>query len=68
MIVENIKGLCQLNGTNINRIEMQCGFSHGSVRKWDDNPPSVWKVKAVADLFGVTVDDIIREQTTDRAE
>lgn len=68
MIVENIKSLCRLNGTNINRIEVECKFSHGAIRHWDDNPPSVWKVKAVADLFGVTVDDIIREQTTDRAE
>lgn len=60
MILENIRMLCSEKGVNINKVERACDLSHGSIRKWDDHSPSVDKAKAVADYFGITVDDLIK--------
>ena len=61
-MLENIKKLCELKGTTINRIEKECGLSHGAIRKWDEHPPSVWKVKQISDILGVTVDDLLKQE------
>lgn len=51
----------------INGLEAQLGFGRGSIYKWDSHMPSVAKVKDVADVLGVTVDDLIkaREETNE---
>lgn len=61
MILENIKRLCSEKGITINRIEVECGLSHGSIRHWENHPPSVYKAKAVCDFLGITVDDLLKE-------
>lgn len=62
MILKKIKKLCLEQGMTINRIEVICGFSHGSIQKWSKHPPSVYKVKQVCDLLGITVDELLREE------
>ena len=57
---QTVKSLCEKNRTNITELESTLGFPRGSIRKWDVNTPSVYKVKKVADHFGVTVDFIIK--------
>ena len=67
MIFEKIKQLCERNGISISQLEKALGWSR-SIYKWDTNKPSIDKVKAVADYFGVTVDSIvsdIKEKTVD---
>lgn len=65
MIVERIRKLCAEHGTNIMRLEQATGITNGNIRRWDENVPSVAKVKAVADYFGVTVDELLTEGGTD---
>lgn len=56
MDLKIIKTLCEKRGINIYELEEICGFSRSSMYSWGRSNPSVDKVKAVADYFGVTVD------------
>lgn len=58
-MLENIRELCAANGMNLLDLEKACGLGTRTIYRWDENSPSVDKVKKVADHFGVTVDRII---------
>lgn len=60
MIVDNIRKLADSRGLSINKLEYAVGLSSGTINKWDSNIPSVARVKAVADFFGVTVDELLK--------
>lgn len=68
MIVDRIRDLCKEHGTSIMRLEQATGIKNGNIRRWDDHVPSVTKVKAVADYFGVTVDTLLKEDEPDGAK
>lgn len=61
-IYKNIQNVCREKGMTINGLETQLGFGRGSIYKWDLHMPSVAKVKDVADVLGVTVDDLIADK------
>lgn len=72
MDLSMIKSLCTKRGINIYELEEQCGFGKGSMYGWARSNPSVDKVKAVADYFGVTVDYLMGDgeeiETTTRTK
>lgn len=61
MNVGRIRELCKERGTNFKQLEIALGFGNGAISRWGDSPPAVTKVKAVADFFGVTVDELLTE-------
>lgn len=58
-MVERIKELCKQNGTTVKALEEELRLGKSTVRRWDDNSPSVDKVVLVAKHFGVSVDYLI---------
>ncbi len=66
MLYERIKELCRINGTNISALEKACGFASGSLSKIDKHKPSNEKIKAIADYFGITQDELIGVQTDEQ--
>lgn len=56
----NIKALCKKNGISLLELERACGLAARTVYRWDESTPSVDKAKAVADYFGVTVDELLK--------
>ena len=54
-----IKKLCKENNISIVELEQKLNFSRGSICKWDVNVPSIIKVKAVADYFGMSIDELM---------
>lgn len=58
---EKIKKLCEDRHISIAYLEGACGIGARSIYKWNINRPSIDKVKAVADYFGCTVDELIKE-------
>ena len=56
-----VKELCEMNGISVSKLEIELGFSRGSICKWSVNTPSVDKVKSVADYFGVTIDCLLEK-------
>lgn len=61
-IYRNIQNICRERGMTIAGLETQLRFGRGSIYKWDTSVPSVKKVKEVADVLGVTVDDLINSK------
>lgn len=56
-----IKMLCKKNNISVNELECKLNFARGSICKWDANVPSIAKVKAVADYFGISIDELMKE-------
>lgn len=55
-LYENVKKVCSEKNTSVNALEKKLGFPRGSISKWNENRPSIDKVKAVADEFKKPVD------------
>jgi transcriptional regulator with XRE-family HTH domain len=60
-VFENISILCRKNKISIAKLERDTGLGNATVRGWARSSPTVDKLKAVADYFGVTVDELLRE-------
>ena len=55
-----IKELCKKYNISVSELESKLEFSRGSICKWDVNTPSITKVKAVADYFGISIDELMK--------
>lgn len=44
---------------NISMIEKACNLSNGTIRVWKTGEPGAFKLKKVADLLGVSIDDLL---------
>lgn len=62
MIVENIARLCKERGISFAKLERELGMGNGVIAKWNTSSPVVCNIKAVADYFGVTVDELLKEE------
>ena len=65
MIYKNIKEAAEKQKLSINSLEDKISVSHGSICKWDRNRPSVDKVKAVADILGVSIEELLVDREED---
>lgn len=61
MLYDNVKAICKEKKITISRLETELGFPRSSISKWNNNEPSVGRVKKVADYLNVLVDDILRQ-------
>ena len=61
MIYTNVSNLCQRKGISIAKLERELGFGNSTIRGGVNSSPTVEKIKAVADYFGVTVDELLAE-------
>lgn len=61
-MLKRIVALCQEQKISVLELERLAGLKQRTVYKWDENIPAVDKVKAVADVLGVTVDDLVKEE------
>lgn len=62
MIVNNIRALCEQRNMTIAALEREVGIANGVIGGWKKHAPRLDKAKAVADYFGVTVDDLLRAE------
>ena len=63
MVLDNVKRLCRERNVSLAKLERSAHIGNGVIARWD-NPnrgPSAKNLKAVADYFGVTVDELLRE-------
>ena len=58
-MVELIKKLCEEQGIKLADLENACKIGERTIYRWDSNAPSIDKVKRVADVLGVTVNDLL---------
>lgn len=60
-MLQKIKALAKERGVTIQQLEQECGIGQRSIYNWDTSVPAVDKVKAVADFFGITIDELMKE-------
>ncbi len=65
MLFEKISTLCEKRNITIAKLERECAIGNGTVRGWKNSSPSIENLKKVADYFGITVDELISEETGD---
>ena len=65
MLLKNIRKLCQERQTTVAQLEREIGLSNGTISKWASSSPSVNNLKAVADYFGVSMDELLAEDKED---
>lgn len=58
-MVTIIQQLCKAANTTISAVEVACNLSNASIRRWDKSSPSVDKVLAVANYFGVSIEYLL---------
>ncbi|QYU58168.1 helix-turn-helix domain-containing protein [Weissella confusa] len=60
-IYDNVKLIALKKGIGIPQLEQSAGLSNGSIGKWNKVNPRVTSVKAVADVLGVSVDTLLKD-------
>lgn len=63
MLFEKISTLCEKRNITIAKLERECAMGNGTVRGWKNSSPSIENLKKVSDYFGITVDELISEET-----
>lgn len=61
MIVNQIQNLCKQRNMTLAQLEKALNFGNGTIRRWDDSPPSIRKVIEVAKYFNVEIDSLINQ-------
>lgn len=61
MIYERIVELCKGKGISISRLEKECGLGNATIRGWKNSSPKVDNLIVVANYFGVSINDLLRE-------
>lgn len=64
MLATKIRSLCRERGISITDLEKKADLGKNTIYYWNDIEPGVEKVKRVADVLGVTVDELLREEET----
>lgn len=68
MNLDKIISLCAAEGSNLSKLERECGFANATIRKWDTNSPGADNLKKVADHFGVSVDYLMGREEYDLSD
>ena len=55
-VIDRIKDLCFKKNISIALLERKLNFGNGTIRRWDNSPPSVEKFKKVADYFNISME------------
>ncbi len=70
-LVEKIKASCRAKGITVSKLEDEAKLTPRTIGRWDENTPSVDKVKKVAAVLNVSVDyllDIEKEEVSSDGE
>ncbi len=62
MDLKKLKKVCLDNNISFSALEKAVGIGNGVIAKWENSSPRVENLKKVADYFGCTVDDLLKEK------
>lgn len=60
-MLNKILALCKEQGISLSELERRAELKEKTVYRWGKNVPGVDKVKKVADVLGVTVDELLSD-------
>ena len=59
MNLDRICALCAAEGSNLSKLERDCGLSNAAIRRWENSSPSAENIQKVAEHFGVSIDYLL---------
>ena len=59
MIYDKIKKIAQEKGISIMALEQKANLGNGTIGKWKNSDPGVGKIKAVAEVLEVKLEELI---------
>ena len=62
MIYKKIAKLCAEKGISIYFLERTLELGNGTIKGWETTNPRVDLLKKVCDYFGITIDEIMKEE------
>ena len=62
MIYERIVNRCKAQGISVMQLEKSCKLGNGTVAGWKNGNPRVDLLIRVADFFGITLDELVKEE------
>lgn len=63
MCYANIVAKCKEKGITISALEKKVDLGNATIKGWAKSSPSANNLKKVADYFGCTVDDLLKEES-----
>lgn len=61
MIYDNVKALCEERNLTIQKLEEQAKLANGTIGKWKDSKPMAESIKKVAEVLGVSMEEVMKE-------
>ena len=61
MKLDKVRELCEKKNISFAELERKLGIGNGTIRRWESKNPRIDTLKAVADYFEVTVDELVKE-------
>lgn len=61
MLIDNVKALCEKRGITVAELERKTGTGNGVIGRWDESSPRVATLQKVAEYFGVTLDELVKD-------
>jgi hypothetical protein len=68
VIYEKVAKLCVDRGISIRALELELKMGNGTIKGWEKTNPRVDLLKKVCDFFGVTLDEMMREDAANGKE
>lgn len=62
MIYANVAARCKEKGISISALEKATGLANATVRGWANSVPRVDSLAKVAEYFGCTVDELLKQE------
>lgn len=59
MLYDKIRKIAQEKGISITALEQKANLSNGAIGKWKNSEPTVGKIKAVAEVLEVKLEELI---------
>ena len=64
MIYDKVKKLADERKISIYALEKEAGLKNGAIGKWRISSPTLNSLQAVANVLGITIDDLLKEDET----
>lgn len=61
MLRERVKELSHRLGLYVYQVEQLCGMGRGTIVKWDKHMPRSDNLRAVAEILGTTVEELLKD-------
>jgi transcriptional regulator with XRE-family HTH domain len=62
VLYKRIEAKCREKNISVSALEKAVGLGNATVKGWSESSPKVENLKKVADYFGCTIDELLKEE------